>query len=46
MEEIGKAQNLMRAAIQNIGLSLQKINEELGRLKPLLLKLHKFTFYF
>nr|CAD2200755.1 unnamed protein product [Meloidogyne enterolobii] len=41
MEEIGKAQNLMRAAIQNIGLSLQKINEELGRLKPLLLKLHK-----
>ncbi|CAK5088956.1 unnamed protein product [Meloidogyne enterolobii] len=46
MEEIGKAQNLMRAAIQNIGLSLQKINEELGRLKPLLLKLHKFTFIF
>ncbi|KAL7075281.1 hypothetical protein ACQ4LE_006097 [Meloidogyne hapla] len=41
MEEIGKAQTLMRAAIQNIGLSLQKINEELGRLKPSLLKLHK-----
>ncbi|KAF7624720.1 hypothetical protein Mgra_00010005 [Meloidogyne graminicola] len=41
MEEIGKAQTLMKAAIQNIEISLQKINDELARLKPSLLNLHK-----
>jgi archaellum component FlaC len=41
MEEIEKAQTLMQNAIQNIGRSLEKIDEELEELKPRLLRLHK-----
>uniref|UniRef100_A0A914I7A4 SH2 domain-containing protein n=1 Tax=Globodera rostochiensis TaxID=31243 RepID=A0A914I7A4_GLORO len=41
MEEIGKAQELVNTALQNIGQTLSNLNGELEEHKPLLLKLYR-----